>query len=42
MSVKLFKHITETNLFNINLKRKRKNDNKIRKTQNTLLQKKRS
>ena len=42
MSVKLFKHITETNLFNINLKRKRKDDNKVRKSQNTLLQKKRS
>ena len=42
MSVKLFKHITETNLFNINLKRKRKDDNKVRKSQNNLLQKKRS
>ena len=42
MSVRLFKHITETNLFNINLKRKRKNDNKIRKPQNTLYAKKRS
>lgn len=42
MSVRLFKHITETNLFNINLKRKRKDDNKVRKSQNTLLQKKRS
>ena len=42
MSVRLFKHITETNLFNINLKRKRKDDNKARKSQNTLLQKKRS
>ena len=42
MSVRLFKHITETNLFNINLKRKRKDDNKVRKSQNNLLQKKRS
>ena len=42
MSVKLFKHITETNLFNINLKRKRKDDNKVRKQQNPVHSKKRS
>lgn len=42
MSVRLFKHITETNLFNINLKRKRKDDNKVRKQQNNVYTKKRS
>ncbi len=40
--IKLYKHLIETNLFNINLKRKRKDDNKNRKSQNNVYSKKRS
>ena len=42
MSIKIYKHTTDTNLFNLNAKRKRKNDNKNRKPQNTVQKKKRS
>ncbi len=42
MSIKIYKHITSTNLFNLNLKRKRKDDNKHSRAQNNVHKKKRS
>jgi hypothetical protein len=42
MSVKIYKHLIQTNLFNLNQKRKRKDDNKNRKSQNNVHKKKRS
>ena len=42
MSIKIYKHITSSNLFNLNLKRKRKNDNKNSRSQNNVYKKTRS
>lgn len=42
MSIKIYKHITSSNLFNLNLKRKRKNDNKNSRAQNNVHKKTRS
>jgi len=42
MSIKIYKHITSVDLFNLNLKRKRKDDNKNRKPQNNVHKKTRS
>lgn len=40
--IKLYKHLIQTNLFNLNQKRKRKNDNKNRKQKNMVHTQKRS
>ena len=40
--IKLYKHLIQTNLFNLNQKRKRKNDNKNSRSQNNVYKKKRS
>lgn len=42
MSIKIYKHIISSNLFNLNLKRKRKDDNKYSRSQNNVHKKKRS
>jgi len=39
---KLYKHLIQTNLFNLNQKRKRKNDNKNRKQKDMVHSQKRS
>ncbi len=40
--IKLYKHLIQTNLFNLNQKRKRKDDNKHSRSQNNVHKKKRS
>ena len=40
--IKLYKHLIQTNLFNLNQKRKRKDDNKNRKQKNMVHSQKRS
>ena len=39
---KLYKHLIQTNLFNLNQKRERKDDNKHSRSQNNVHKKKRS
>lgn len=40
--IKLYKHLIQSNLFNLNQKRKRKNDNKNSRAQNNVHKKTRS
>ena len=40
--IKLYKHLIQTNLFNLNQNRKRKDDNKNSRSQNNVHKKKRS
>lgn len=40
--IKLYKHLIQNNLFNLNQKRKRKDDNKHSRSQNNVHKKKRS
>ncbi len=40
--IKLYKHLIQSNLFNLNQKRKRKDDNKHSRSQNNVHKKKRS
>lgn len=40
--IKIYKHLIQSNLFNLNQKRKRKNDNKNSRAQNNVHKKKRS